>query len=84
MLGFISKWVVIRVGINSSIALFIFLLILGSVISLFYYLSLLFSLFLSLQSVKPYKNFSKFNFILRIFLVLNIFGGTFLILTDVL
>lgn len=84
MLGFISKWVTVRVGMGSSTALFILLLILGSVISLFYYLSLLFSLFLSLRLIKPYKTFSKFNFILRIFFILNIFGGVLLILTDTL
>jgi len=84
MLGFISKWVAITVGISSRISLFVFFLILGSVIRLFYYLSLLFSLFLSLNVLKPNKNFLKSNFILRIFFILNVFGGTFLILTDAL
>ena len=48
LLGFISKWLVISVGTPSSLSIFfIYLLILGSLIRLFYYQSLFFPLFLN-------------------------------------
>lgn len=84
ILGFISKWVAITTGINSSLMAFLFFLILGSVMSLFYYLSLLFSLFLSLNSSRFNKNYFKTNFLLRGFLILNVFGSVLLVLRDIL
>nr|AXF46301.1 NADH dehydrogenase subunit 2 [Penion chathamensis] len=52
LLGFISKWLVIVAGSSGPWTPVVFLLILGSLMSLFYYLSLFFSVFLS--SLKKY------------------------------
>ena len=49
LLGFISKWVVLLVSAASSLYPLLGLLVIGSVISLFYYLSLYFSIFLGRQ-----------------------------------
>lgn len=50
LLGFISKWVVLLVSALSAIYPLVGLLVLGSVIRLFYYLSLYFSIFLGSQN----------------------------------
>lgn len=50
LVGFISKWVVILSTTLSVYWLLVFILLLGSVISLFYYLTLYFSILLSLNS----------------------------------
>nr|YP_010849319.1 NADH dehydrogenase subunit 2 [Conus tessulatus]WGH10457.1 NADH dehydrogenase subunit 2 [Conus tessulatus] len=47
LLGFVSKWLVVFVGSAGSFSFILFLLILGSLMSLFYYLSLFFSFFLN-------------------------------------
>nr|YP_010400359.1 NADH dehydrogenase subunit 2 [Indothais javanica]UQS76058.1 NADH dehydrogenase subunit 2 [Indothais javanica] len=47
LLGFVSKWLVILVSSSNSLFFVLFFLILGSLMSLFYYLSLFFSVFLS-------------------------------------
>ena len=46
LVGFISKWIVLLVSRSSSLFPLLGLLVLGSLISLFYYLSLYFSIFL--------------------------------------
>ena len=46
LLGFISKWIVLLSAASSSLFPLLGLLVLGSLISLFYYLSLYFSIFL--------------------------------------
>nr|YP_002213591.1 NADH dehydrogenase subunit 2 [Rapana venosa]ABV66271.1 NADH dehydrogenase subunit 2 [Rapana venosa]AIM46742.1 NADH dehydrogenase subunit 2 [Rapana venosa]UYK51671.1 NADH dehydrogenase subunit 2 [Rapana venosa] len=47
LLGFVSKWLVILVSSGNALLFVLFFLILGSLMSLFYYLSLFFSIFLS-------------------------------------
>nr|WNO19121.1 NADH dehydrogenase subunit 2 [Concholepas concholepas] len=47
LLGFVSKWLVILVSSGNVFLSVLFFLILGSLMSLFYYLSLFFSVFLS-------------------------------------
>nr|APH08690.1 NADH dehydrogenase subunit 2 [Profundiconus teramachii] len=83
LFGFISKWLVIMVGTSGSWLFVILLLIIGSLMSLFYYLSLFFSLFLYLSK----KNGLKFeslvpsnNFALLI-VILNMIGGVGILLS---
>nr|YP_009742272.1 NADH dehydrogenase subunit 2 [Neverita didyma]QID90354.1 NADH dehydrogenase subunit 2 [Neverita didyma] len=86
LLGFISKWSVIVMGINSVFWSFLFMLLLGSVMSLFYYLSLYFCIFLG-SSKKFFLNKSNWvkpNFFMSFGLALNVVGGIILILTGVL
>nr|ATZ69837.1 NADH dehydrogenase subunit 2 [Conus raulsilvai] len=47
LLGFVSKWLVVFIASSGPFSFIIFMLILGSLMSLFYYLSLFFSFFLS-------------------------------------
>jgi NADH:ubiquinone oxidoreductase subunit 2 (subunit N) len=62
------------------------LLILGSMLSLFYYLSLLFSLFLSSIKRKQFilKNIHKNHFVVFIGMFLNLIGGCLLLFNDFL
>uniref|UniRef100_UPI0030E3F079 NADH dehydrogenase subunit 2 n=1 Tax=Assiminea estuarina TaxID=2904674 RepID=UPI0030E3F079 len=84
MLGFISKWVVMSVSVSSMLWGFILILIIGSLMSLFYYLSLFFSLFF----VSYNKNSSvyiisvKEGFLMILNVLLNLFGGILLLSTD--
>jgi NADH:ubiquinone oxidoreductase subunit 2 (subunit N) len=85
-LGFVPKWAVIRLTRSTNIFFTLRFLILGSLISLFYYLSLMFSAFFStgpvillrvyLQVYKKRK-FLTFNLILGMFI--NLLGGLFLL-----
>lgn len=88
LLGFISKWLVISTGVQSSLSIFIFLLILGSLIRLFYYLSLFFSLFLIFLKRNQINIFKrdKRRFILAINLglLINILGGLCLVASGML
>nr|AEP39095.1 NADH dehydrogenase subunit 2 [Oncomelania hupensis hupensis] len=81
MLGFISKWVVIVTSTKSMSWIFLLLLICGSLMSLFYYLSLFFSLFLVIFKNKKllFKNYTKKSLIVSLSLLLNVFGGLFLL-----
>nr|YP_011002937.1 NADH dehydrogenase subunit 2 [Optediceros sp.]WPR14855.1 NADH dehydrogenase subunit 2 [Optediceros sp.] len=86
MLGFISKWVVMSVSVSNVLWGFVFMLILGSLMSLFYYLSLFFSVFFvsyKNKSLTFYVN-SKNNSLLVGNVLLNLFGGIFLISTDLI
>nr|ALD62499.1 NADH dehydrogenase subunit 2 [Leptoxis ampla] len=82
-LGFISKWTAINSAVNTSPRIILFLLILGSLMSLFYYLNLFFSQILTM----------KFNFVTSFnlgtwnlgvqksfILLINLVGGIILIL----
>lgn len=84
MLGFISKWVIMRVSVNSVLWGFVFLLILGSLIRLFYYLSLFFSVFFSSLKGNGLGNFirRKESLLISINILLNLFGGLFLVSAD--
>lgn len=81
ILGFISKWVVIVTRTKSISWIFLLLLICGSLISLFYYLRLFFSLFLVVFKNKKllFKNYTKKSLIVSLSLLLNVFGGLFLL-----
>nr|YP_009743667.1 NADH dehydrogenase subunit 2 [Euspira pila]QIE11970.1 NADH dehydrogenase subunit 2 [Euspira pila] len=86
LLGFISKWTVIVSSMNNLLWSFLFLLIMGSIMSLFYYLTLYFCIFLG-SSKKLYLNMfvlSDLNFFMSFSLLLNMVGGIILILSGLL
>jgi len=75
LLGFIPKWRVIVASMGMGIWIFIFILIVGSLISLFYYLSLFFSLGLGSKiRIKILKR-KEFSFLLLLSIFVNILGG---------
>nr|QMP96511.1 NADH dehydrogenase subunit 2 [Bithynia leachii] len=78
MLGFMSKWAVITNATSSVLWLPLFILILGSVLSLFYYLSLSYSLFLSLPKTLSASS-QKMNKVMILLLMLNLWGGLILL-----
>nr|AXF46457.1 NADH dehydrogenase subunit 2 [Penion lineatus] len=84
LLGFISKWLVIVVGSSGPWMPVIFLLILGSLMSLFYYLSLFFSMFLS--SLKKYglSKLGSDNSIVITINTLNAVGGVLILVINFL
>ena len=77
LLGFISKWVVLLVSANRGLYPLLGLLVVGSVIRLFYYLSLYFSIFLgrqkSLSLLVSRKN--RLSYTVSAGLVLNVLAG---------
>nr|YP_009509776.1 NADH dehydrogenase subunit 2 [Kelletia lischkei]AXF46392.1 NADH dehydrogenase subunit 2 [Kelletia lischkei] len=84
LLGFISKWLVIVVGSKGPWTPMVFVLILGSLMSLFYYLSLFFSVFLS--SLKKYglNKLNMDNGIVVTINTLNITGGILILMINLL
>nr|APH08662.1 NADH dehydrogenase subunit 2 [Conasprella wakayamaensis] len=85
LFGFVSKWLIISVSASSPLFFVILLLIVGSLMSLFYYLSLFFSFFL--VSVKKQK--TSFNQISKeksmvMILTFNVLGGVFILSTNLL
>ena len=83
LLGFISKWIVISAAATSPLWSFIILLILGSLISLFYYLRLFFSEVLAVNSERTkLEKFLKLkgHLLINIILLLNCLGGGALLL----
>nr|ANH54159.1 NADH dehydrogenase subunit 2 [Nassarius succinctus] len=80
LLGFISKWLVVMSSVSSPWMFIVFVLILGSLMSLFYYLSLFFSVFLSNLKKYGINNQQLGNEIMILINVFNIMGGV-LILT---
>nr|YP_492554.1 NADH dehydrogenase subunit 2 [Tritia obsoleta]ABB17328.1 NADH dehydrogenase subunit 2 [Tritia obsoleta] len=84
LLGFVSKWLVITASATGPWAFTIFILILGSLMSLFYYLSLFFSVFLS--NLKKYGiNNQKVGHSVMIGInVFNLLGGILILMTSLL
>nr|UYX79154.1 NADH dehydrogenase subunit 2 [Distorsio anus] len=85
LLGFISKWLVVLLGVEKPYSMFIFILILGSLMSLFYYLSLFFSL--TLGSMKKYNlvwSYSSYNLPLLTIIIMNMLGGLFIVMLNML
>nr|QTF74791.1 NADH dehydrogenase subunit 2 [Aspa marginata] len=83
LLGFISKWLVISIGIAGPYLLFLSMLILGSLMSLFYYLSLFFSI--NLSSSKSYNVVSlsvNNSSLLVVIMLFNILGGVFILMSN--
>nr|QHD26817.1 NADH dehydrogenase subunit 2 [Melo melo] len=84
LLGFVSKWVVITVGMSGSFYLFLGLLILGSLMSLFYYLSLFFCL--SMPAFMQYELVSmgyNSNSLVVVIIFINLTGGILIMMSNV-
>nr|YP_003204850.1 NADH dehydrogenase subunit 2 [Bolinus brandaris]ACF04924.1 NADH dehydrogenase subunit 2 [Bolinus brandaris] len=80
LLGFVSKWSVILVSTGNPWLSVLFILILGSLMSLFYYLTLFFSVCVSGMKMETYNKMSQSSeVVLTFIIVLNIFGGVFLL-----
>nr|YP_003848775.1 NADH dehydrogenase subunit 2 [Amalda northlandica]ACZ83052.1 NADH dehydrogenase subunit 2 [Amalda northlandica] len=86
LLGFVSKWLVITSGVSIPWLFIIFLLIVGSLLSLFYYLSLFFSIFLGVTKKYSFGNkyLSNFNMMIIFINAVNIFGGLMILGTSIL
>nr|AEK84170.1 NADH dehydrogenase subunit 2 [Alcithoe fusus] len=83
LLGFVSKWLVVMVGMSNSVLLFLFVLIMGSLMSLFYYLSLFFSLSLSIFKKYGLVNlYTKQNFLVTSVVILNMSGGILILMSN--
>nr|QTT61108.1 NADH dehydrogenase subunit 2 [Anentome sp. YY-2021] len=81
LLGFITKWLVISITVMSPWVLVIFVLIMGSLMSLFYYLSLFFSVYLSHFKSYNYNMLEFKNKILIMINVMNIMGGAMILMS---
>nr|YP_010400294.1 NADH dehydrogenase subunit 2 [Purpura persica]UQS75993.1 NADH dehydrogenase subunit 2 [Purpura persica] len=78
LLGFVSKWLVIMISSTDIFLLVLFFLILGSLMSLFYYLSLFFSVFLSNMKESGIIGFTlseKHSKMLVVAVLFNLVGG---------
>nr|QBL75789.1 NADH dehydrogenase subunit 2 [Harpago chiragra] len=86
LLGFVSKWLVVSVSMSTALWGVLFLLILGSLLSLFYYLSLFFSMFLSetSKSFLLFKKNIKLMMLINMIIIVNIAGGTLLVMSGAL
>nr|YP_010983453.1 NADH dehydrogenase subunit 2 [Euprotomus aratrum]WOK41620.1 NADH dehydrogenase subunit 2 [Euprotomus aratrum] len=86
LLGFVSKWLVLSVSMSSTLWGILFFLILGSLLSLFYYLSLFFCMFLGEVSKSPllFKMNIKLTILINTIIILNLAGGTLLIMSGLL
>nr|YP_010400346.1 NADH dehydrogenase subunit 2 [Mancinella alouina]UQS76045.1 NADH dehydrogenase subunit 2 [Mancinella alouina] len=85
LLGFISKWLVILVGMSSSFFWVLLVLILGSLMSLFYYLSLFFSVLLSGMKESGMKVLvfeGKQELLLSLAIMLNLVGGSLIVFSN--
>ena len=85
LMGFISKWVVLLVSASRTLYPLLGLLILGSVMSLFYYLSLYFSIFLG-RSKSPFLlsgYVPTLPSVISLGLLLNLLGGVCVIFLNI-
>nr|YP_010890236.1 NADH dehydrogenase subunit 2 [Conus litteratus]WJJ70333.1 NADH dehydrogenase subunit 2 [Conus litteratus] len=83
LLGFVSKWLVVFISSSGPFSFVLLFLILGSLMSLFYYLSLFFSFFLTFFK----DNDSELNIIaskkvIVAICVFNIVGGVLILLSN--
>ena len=85
MLGFISKWVVVYSSVIGPYWPFLFALLIGSLLRLFYYLSLYFSVFLGTTKgmFVGVQKMSSYQATINTGLALNLLGGTALIFLNV-
>ena len=84
LLGFVSKWLVVTVSVEGPWTWAIFVLIIGSLIRLFYYLRLFFSVFL--RNLKKYgiNNQELGHRIIIIINTLNVVGGILILIISLL
>nr|QXP99772.1 NADH dehydrogenase subunit 2 [Melanoides tuberculata] len=82
LLGFISKWIVISMSMSANAWGFLFILILGSLFSLFYYLNLFFSetLALKFNFMGSFSLSYGLGILTSSILLINLLGGMMLIL----
>nr|UYB79136.1 NADH dehydrogenase subunit 2 [Lirapex sp. ZZ-2022] len=86
LLGFIPKWMVLSLGQTTFLFLTLMVLILGSLLSLFYYLTLAFSAFFSSGPILTKNMYLKMkmskmtNVIFSISIIMNLFGGLFMLM----
>nr|UEP17949.1 NADH dehydrogenase subunit 2 [Sydaphera spengleriana] len=85
LLGFIPKWYLISLGAYGPYSVFIFGLMVGSLLSLFYYLSLFFSVFLGIKDsyVSVSLSFNE-SVLLVINIILNLVGGVVILFSSLL
>nr|ATZ69785.1 NADH dehydrogenase subunit 2 [Conus pulcher]ATZ69798.1 NADH dehydrogenase subunit 2 [Conus byssinus] len=83
LLGFVSKWLVVFMGSSGPFSFILFLLILGSLMSLFYYLSLFFSFFLNFfkNNSGEMDTITSKSVVITIS-VLNVVGGVLILLSN--
>lgn len=79
ILGFTSKWIVITSATNLTLWIPLFILILGSVLRLSYYLNLSYSLFLSLPKTSTIE-LNKINKTIILLLIVNLWGSLILLI----
>nr|YP_009572211.1 NADH dehydrogenase subunit 2 [Nassarius conoidalis]AND76367.1 NADH dehydrogenase subunit 2 [Nassarius conoidalis] len=84
LLGFISKWLVVMSSVSGPWMSIVFLLILGSLMSLFYYLSLFFSVFLSNLKKYGINNQELGNEIMILINMFNVMGGILILMISLL
>nr|AXA45263.1 NADH dehydrogenase subunit 2 [Cochlespira sp. MNHN IM 2013-19079] len=84
LLGFISKWLVIMSSTSGPWLPVISALIIGSLMSLFYYLSLFFSIFLSFTKKHGLNQFLSKNSMVSTISMLNIGGGLLILSVNLL
>nr|YP_009860909.1 NADH dehydrogenase subunit 2 [Nassarius siquijorensis]QKI31781.1 NADH dehydrogenase subunit 2 [Nassarius siquijorensis] len=84
LLGFISKWLVIMSSVSGPWMPAVFVLILGSLMSLFYYLSLFFSVFLSNLKKYGINNQELGNELMILINTFNIMGGVLILMVSLL
>nr|YP_009469117.1 NADH dehydrogenase subunit 2 [Charonia lampas]AVC55731.1 NADH dehydrogenase subunit 2 [Charonia lampas] len=83
MLGFISKWLVITTSVSGPYMLFLFFLIMGSLMSLFYYLSLFFSVTLgNMKKFSLLDSNASYSTFLMLIVVFNVLGGLIILLMN--
>nr|YP_009262601.1 NADH dehydrogenase subunit 2 [Conus striatus]ANI87279.1 NADH dehydrogenase subunit 2 [Conus striatus] len=83
LLGFVSKWLVVYIGSSGSFSFILFLLILGSLMSLFYYLSLFFSFFLNfLKNNNSELDVVAGKSVVVAVSMLNVVGGVLILLSN--
>nr|WCD24041.1 NADH dehydrogenase subunit 2 [Mancinella alouina] len=86
LLGFVPKWLVILISSGNVFISFLFMLILGSLMSLFYYLSLFFSVFLSSMKETGTKNLkivSDYSILLALAIAFNLMGGVLIAYSNI-
>lgn len=79
LLGFVSKWLVVLAGAGSIWTPVIFGLILGSLLRLFYYLRLFFSMFLRRLKKEGFKGMFLRNSLVGVINTINLVGGALLL-----
>lgn len=74
LLGFLPKWLIIKCIIAQRIYIYVIIIILGSLIRLFYYLSIFFNLFLN-SSLKMHENKTNFSIMVPLSIITTLTLG---------